>query len=87
MTATELRPYYEPMTGQRTGVNTSILIQRHGPIIARGYVEHYQFIAFSSDLVFESTQWSGDVWLPWSRRPCHDYTRLAKLMKTTLEVL
>lgn len=55
MNGETMRPWAEPMRGEATGVTTASLIAAHGPIIARGRTDTYQFIAFRKDLVYESS--------------------------------
>jgi hypothetical protein len=72
------------------GMTTDVLVERWGAIVARGHSDGYQFIAFANGLVYESNRWLCSdgittIWLPWTRRPCHDVGRLAHLMSAEIE--
>lgn len=84
-----MEPFAETMPGT-DGTTTSVLIERWGPITARGSGDGYQFIAFANGLVYESFRFvcsdnTSVLWLPWSRRPCHDVARLARCMNIALD--
>ena len=86
-----MEPFFEPMPG-KNGVTTAQLVEKWGAIVARGNSHNaYQFIKLANGLVYESTLWNSSdgssIWLPWSRRPCHDVSRLARSVQATLELV
>jgi hypothetical protein len=77
-------PYAEPLKGERTGVTTQALIDRNGPIVARGINEHHQIVVMANGLSYHSMFCLG-AWFPWSRSGANSPERLARHLGLTLE--
>ena len=82
-----MTPYFEPMKGEVTGVTTTALVERHGPILGRfmNSAGNVQFVQFSDGAVYDSFEWYDGTWLPWARRITHSFERLARHVGVEVE--
>ncbi len=80
-----MTPYAEPMKGEITGITTDLLVQRHGPIVARFIWRKEQFVQFAGGAVYSSSQWWDGDWLPWERCRTHSFDRLARNLGCEVE--